>query len=100
MIKRTERRRNIALRGVTEERAEELRGSTKRRYESSDEEEPPQGISPSLLPPPPARNELHPEVLRSESSENFSHRRNEYGELRRSKRLKKKKIDSDFVYTK
>lgn len=96
MIKRTARKRNVVIRGVTEE----LRRSTKRRYESSDEDEPPRDHSPSLFPPPPARNEVHPEVLRSESSVHIPHRRNEYVELRKSKRTKKKKMDSDFVYTK
>nr|XP_029715050.1 uncharacterized protein LOC109622483 [Aedes albopictus] len=112
VVKNSEPRRNVALQEV----AARARISSKRRFESSDEDEPFQSTSSRQVlhpptPPPPVRSEVHPTVLQSYDETQATHndkrtpriispQSSEQFEVRRSKRFKKKKIDSDFVYTK
>lgn len=110
VVKNSGPRRNVALLEV----ATRVRISSKRRFESSDEDESFQSTSSRqvLLPPtpPPVRSEVHPAALQSYNEtqatyndkqvpRKISPQSSDVLELRRSKRFKKKKIDSDYVYT-
>lgn len=83
MPERTERRKR-ALQLVA------LRRGTKRRLEDSEDISNSSIFNPSIEIPPPLRSELHPEALNAAEQ-------HDQPAIRRSARIKKKKIDGNFV---
>lgn len=97
LVRHDERQRRVALR--KEEEPEARRGTKRRRLESEDE--PPFLGFPA---PPPLKNEIHPRVLNSDfpSSKRIATTdpMSTQSELRRSSRIRKKKNDDMFVFSK
>nr|XP_029712145.1 uncharacterized protein LOC109425766 [Aedes albopictus] len=111
----TGRRRNSTLQvqqpncehGKTQPNREEMeglqqdetqqRGSKRSLTERDDSEDEFYGFPSSAEQPLPASSELHPKSLQQQLGQ---HSTSQTSVLRRSSRLKKKKIDDAFVYTK